>query len=122
MAAFAESRGSYAGPAELWANDSKLFDVEVALTGYVNVVHIKTIGYETDKDNTVSWNGVLLGGISETEQIRLLGQRLELHLPTGKVGNVVLANNRGSLSGIRWPPFPIEYNGMEVNDESEITT
>jgi hypothetical protein len=96
--------------------------MEVALTGYVNVVHIKTMGYEADKDNTVSWNGDLLGGISETEQIRLLGQPLELHLPTGKVGNVALANNKGLLIGIRWPPFPIEYNGIEVNDESEILT
>lgn len=122
MVTWAESRGSYAGTAELWAYNSKLFDVEVALTGFVNVVPIKTMGSETDKDTTVSWNGVLLGGISEIEQNRLLGQRLELHLPTGKVGNVVLTNNKGSLRCTHWPPFPIEYNGTEVNDESEITT
>lgn len=31
--------------------------------GYVDVVHVKTIGYEhdQDQDNTVSWGGVLTG-------------------------------------------------------------
>lgn len=38
----------YSGTAELWANDSKLFDVEMVLTGYVKVVHIKAMSYEAD--------------------------------------------------------------------------
>lgn len=119
MTSWTDSRGSYTGPAELWANGSKVFEIDVELAGYVNVVHVKTLGYEFEKDTTVSWDGVLLGGISESAQIRLLGQRLELHLPTGKVGRVNLLI-KGSLSGIRWPPFPIEYNGTEVNGESEV--
>ncbi len=120
MAGWLELRGSYTGPAEVWSNGSKLFDVTVALKGYVNVVHIRTIGWETDMDNTVSWDGILLGGMAKADQLRHLGQRLELHLPSGKVGNVHLVNTEDSLSGSRWPPFPITYRGVEISDESEI--
>ena len=112
-------RGQYDGPAELWSGDSKLADVEVSLRGYVDVMHVKTIGYEHDQDNTVSWGGVLTG-LSQAEQMRLFSQRLELHLPDGKVGNAYLADNNGTLKCSGWPPFPIIYNGQEVDDESQL--
>lgn len=115
-----EPRGTYTGPAELWAGDSKVADVMVSLSGYVQVAHIKTIDREADKDNTVSWDGVLLDGLSQAEQTGLFGQHVELRLGNGKVGSAVFAGNDGSISGLRWPPFSIVYNGIEVAEESEI--
>ncbi|MHB8288252.1 MAG: hypothetical protein ACYDEY_03280 [Acidimicrobiales bacterium] len=117
-----ETRGGCSERAELWLHGSKLADVEVSLTDYVKVVHVNASGGQFDTDDTVSWNGDLVDGLSEHEQNKLLGKKLELHLlRTGKIGRVALANNKGSLKGIGWPPFPIEYNGKSVNDKSEIT-
>lgn len=47
-------------------------------------------------------------------------QRLELHLPDGKVGNAYLADNNGTLKCSGWPPFPIVYNGQQVDDQSQL--
>lgn len=116
-----EPRGSYSGSAEVWSNGSKLFDVKVTLTGYVTVVPIAMIANEAERDYTTSWDGILLRGIPTTDQAMLPLGVVELRLPSGKVGYVVFDNNEGSLKGVGWPPFPITYNGVEVNDESEIT-
>jgi hypothetical protein len=123
-----EQRGSYRGTAELWTlgngpeDAEKVADVDVVLTAIVNVVHIKTIGIDTWQDNTVEWGGTVVSGRNAGDLHRLLGTRLELLLPSGRTGQVALRDAHGTLSGVRWPPFLITYDGVEVNNETEAPT
>ena len=118
MSSVRELRGEYLGEAEMRADGVKVSDITVHLLGFVDVMHIRTLGQEIDTDGTVSWSGTLKD-VPMANQFPLVGKHLELVLPTGKSGTAVIAKFPDELQGMRWPPFPIVYNGREVDDESE---
>ena len=100
-----EPRQNYDGPVELWVGGSKRCDVQVRLVGYVDIIRVKTIGGLIEGDGPTSWEGSIVSGLSKTELLHLLPEKLELHFPDGQVGVAVLMNQTGRLLGIRETPF-----------------
>jgi hypothetical protein len=100
-----EVRTEYTGSAELWVDGAKSRDVAVELTGYVEVIEVRTVGAVIRMDGVTSWDGYL-NGLSEHEQRRLVGKRLELRLDSGEIGRGLLKADRdGYLSGYGVTPF-----------------
>jgi len=91
-------------------------DVDVALAGIVEVTRVRAIGIDEEMDSKAGWTGSLLSGLSPAEQVRRLGQRLELRLPSGRTATVLIADNQGGLRTPGWPPFPIVFKGDEVDE------
>jgi hypothetical protein len=91
-----EPRTSYSGPAELWVDGAVWRqDIAVRLTGYVEVIQVKTIGAVTHMDGVTWW-----------EQIRLVGKLLELRLTNGAICRGILTGDGdGYLSGYGMSPF-----------------
>jgi hypothetical protein len=98
-----EERTRFSGTIEIWVDGEKYDDVKVDLAGYVQVAQVETHGGITGGDNRTWWGGVL-HGLSQAELSSLLGKRLELRLPSRQVGEAVLADTNGTLSGIGQTP------------------
>jgi hypothetical protein len=80
-------------------------EIAVDLTGYVEVVRVKTAGAITHRDGVSWWDGYL-NGLTRSEQLQLVGKPVELRLPAGGVGRGVLTRDGdGYLSGYGIPPF-----------------
>lgn len=99
-----EQRTTYSGPAEIWVDGEKVHDVEVILFGFVDVIEVQTFGGLIVQDGATSWGGHL-EGLTEGQQIRLIGHTFELRLQNGQTGQAVLADIEGTVSGIRETPF-----------------
>jgi hypothetical protein len=100
-----EVRTAYTGSAELWVDGIKSRNIAVELTGYVEVVEVRTVGAVTRMDGVTSWDGYI-NGLSEHEQHRLVGKRLELRLDSGEIGGGLLkTDGDGYLSGYGITPF-----------------
>jgi hypothetical protein len=101
-----EPRTSYNGPAELWVDGAMWRqDIAVRLTGYVEVIQVKTIGAVTRMDGVTWWDGYL-SGLAWSEQIRLVGKLLELRLASGAICRGILTGDGdGYLSGYGMSPF-----------------
>jgi hypothetical protein len=101
-----QQRSGYSGSAEVWV-DGTLWQqvIAVDLTGYVEVVQLKTIGAITHVDGVTCWDGYL-NGLTSKEQAQLVGKRLELRLIGGAVGRGILTEDGGGyLSGYGPTPF-----------------
>lgn len=100
-----EPRQNYDDLVELWVGGSKQCDISVHLVGYVDVIEAPTFGVLIQRDGTTSWEGSIVSGLSKTELMCLLSEKLELHFPDGRVGVAMLKDSTGWLSGIRETPF-----------------
>lgn len=100
-----ERRTTYEGPAELWVDGEKRFDVVAQLNGWVEVIEVTTTGDTLIQDGVTSWGGIVLDGPGQAEVLSLMGRHLEFHFPNGKVGIAVFGDAAGTLQGIRETPF-----------------
>jgi hypothetical protein len=100
-----ERRTSYDSPAEIWVDGEKRFDAVVHLNGWVEVIDVQTSGGTIRRDGATSWDGIILDGLKQSEILRLIGQRLDLHLENGNTAVAVVADAAGTLRGIRDTPF-----------------
>jgi hypothetical protein len=101
-----EARTEYEGSAVIAVEGSeRQFDVEVQLTGYVDVIKITTNGGVRYADGSRSWDGYITSGLSEADAIGLASDRLEIRLPDGRSGGAVLPHADNYLRGFRAAPF-----------------
>ncbi len=101
-----ELRSGYSGSAELWVDGARWqHGIAVDLTGYVEVVQVKTRGAVTRMDGVTWWDGYL-NGLTSNEQTQLVGRPLHLRLAGGAVGRGILTGDGGGyLSGYGPTPF-----------------
>jgi hypothetical protein len=94
-----ENRGSFDDRVEIWIAEVKQLDAEVHLDKYVDVIEIRTLGGVELMDGPQSWDGYLVG-LSDHERSGLIGQQLDLKLPSGQTGRAVMTDyNSGALTG-----------------------
>ena len=101
-----EPRTGYSGSAELWVDGTMWRqNVVVDLTGYVEVVRVKTSEAVTYMEGVTWWDGYVKG-LTWSEHIRLVGKLLELRLASGAVCRGILTGDGdGYLSGYGVSPF-----------------
>jgi hypothetical protein len=91
---------------EIWVGGEKRLDVDVRLSGYVEVSVIPTLGPEQlpPMDGVTSWEG-LWYGMAESDAMDLIAEVFELRFPDGRVGRVRLDDTAGKLRGMGETPF-----------------
>ena len=95
----------YKGPAEIWVGDAKRSDVLVELTSYIEVETVTTMSGHTERvEGLTSWSGRLTNS-GHVDLAQMLGETLELRLPSGRSGRVALVNVSGALQGMSESPF-----------------
>jgi len=99
-----ERRSSYNGAAEVWIDGVKCKDLDVRLSGYVDVSEIRTFGGVEYMDGPTSWDGYFVN-LSQHDAFELTGKQLDLKLSNGQTGRAVLTDISGLLQGVRETPF-----------------
>ena len=101
---FNEIRGRYNGPAEIWFDDVKQFEVTIQLTRYVEVTEITTFGGVSHLDGVNSWDGRIVG-LCQNDLMTLAVRTFQLKMPDGEERQAVLPNGDSYLRGTGMPPF-----------------
>jgi hypothetical protein len=85
-------------------DDGKRLSARVSLTGYVDVVEVRTLGGTSYMDGNTSWGGRITES-SEMSLIELAGRRVHLTFPDGQVRVAAIRNTLGNLEGTGSTPF-----------------
>jgi hypothetical protein len=98
-----EIRERFNGTVELDVEGIR-YGATAELTGYVDVIDVKTIGASLTMDGNTSWDG----WISELEGTSLpvvFSKRMKLIFPNGEIRVIVLRNMEGLITGTGVVPF-----------------
>ena len=99
-----EQRKTFEGFVDIILDDGGRENVKVTLSGYVDIVEVRTLGGLVRMDGRESWGGRFVG-LSKASMAEIAGARLHLTFPNGQVRVVAALDARGSIEGTGVTPF-----------------